>query len=113
MGSRKDGRYERAGYVLMPDGAHKRRRVYGKTWEEARKKLTELLAKSDQGIPAADTTESLGTYLAYWLEHVVSHKVRPSTVYRYSKCVNAYIVPRLGKRKLARLSVKDVRDRAR
>ncbi|HEY9439827.1 MAG TPA: hypothetical protein VIS29_14505 [Streptomyces sp.] len=36
------------------------------------------------------------------------HKVRPSTVYSYSKCVNAYIVPRLGKKKLARLSAKDV-----
>jgi hypothetical protein len=106
---RKDGRYEGAGYVLMPDGTQKRRRVYGKTWEEARKKLTEMLAKSDQGIPAADTAESLGSYLAYWLEHVVRHKVRPSTVYSYSKCVNAYIVPRLGKKKLARLSAKDVR----
>jgi integrase len=106
---RKDGRYEGAGYVLMPDGTYKRRRVYGHTWEEARKKLTELLSKSDQGIPAADTTESLSTYLPYWLEHVVSHKVRPSTVYSYSKCVNAYIVPRLGKKKLARLSAKDVR----
>ncbi|BCL20523.1 hypothetical protein GCM10017668_23660 [Streptomyces tuirus] len=35
-----------------------RRRVYGHTWEEARKKLTELLSKSDPGIPAADATES-------------------------------------------------------
>ncbi|MFF0115571.1 hypothetical protein [Streptomyces prasinus] len=48
-----------------------------------------MLAMSDKGIPAADTTESLGTYLAYWLEHVVRHKVRPSTVYSYSKCVKA------------------------
>ncbi|MEV5172163.1 hypothetical protein AB0L10_13990 [Streptomyces flaveolus] len=106
---RKDGRYEGAGYVLMPDGTQKRRRVYGHTWEEVRKKLTEMLAKSDQGIPAADTTETLGSYLAYWLHHVVRHKVRASTVYSYSKCVNAYIVPRLGKKKLARLSAKDVR----
>ena len=106
---RKDGRYEGAGYVLMPDGTQKRRRVYGKTWDEARRKLTEMLAKSDQGIPAADTTESLGTYLAYWLEYVVRHKVRPSTLYSYSKCVNAYIVPRLGKKRLAPLSAKDVR----
>jgi hypothetical protein len=60
---RKDGRYEGAGYVLMPDGTRKRRRVYGNTWEEARKKPTEMLAKSDQGIPAADTTETLGSYL--------------------------------------------------
>lgn len=106
---RKDGRYEGAGYVLMPDGTQRRRRVYGKTREEARKKLTEMLSRSDQGIPAADTTESLGTYLAYWLEHVVRHKVRASTVYSYSKCVNAYIVPQLGKKKVARLSAKDVR----
>lgn len=106
---RKDGRYEGAGYVLMPDGTQKRRRVYGRTWEETRKKLTAMLAQSDQGIPAADTTENLGSYLAYWLDHVVRHKVRASTVYSYSKCVNAYIVPRLGKKKLARLSAKDVR----
>ncbi|MER7173400.1 tyrosine-type recombinase/integrase [Streptomyces mesophilus] len=106
---RKDGRYEGAAYVLMPDGTYKRRRVYGSTWDEARQKLTEMLSKSDQHIPAADTTESLSTYLAYWLDHVVRHKVRPSTVYSYSKCVNAYIVPRLGKKKLARLSAKDIR----
>ncbi|MFG2305480.1 hypothetical protein [Actinacidiphila glaucinigra] len=48
----------------MPDGTQRRRRVYGKTREEARTKLTEMLSKSDQGIPAADTTESLGAYLA-------------------------------------------------
>lgn len=65
---RKDGRYEGAGYVLMADGTQKRRRVYGHTWEETRKKLTEVLAKSLQGIPAADTTETLGSYLAYWLD---------------------------------------------
>ncbi|MEU6519360.1 tyrosine-type recombinase/integrase [Streptomyces sp. NPDC046978] len=106
---RKDGRYEGAGYVLMPDGTRKRRRVYGNTWEEARKKLTEMLANSDKGIPAVDTTETLGSYLTYWLEHVAAHKVRASTVYSYSKCVNGYIVPRLGKKKLAQLSAKDVR----
>ncbi|MFE6554008.1 tyrosine-type recombinase/integrase [Streptomyces sp. NPDC057746] len=106
---RKDGRYEGAGYVLMPDGTRKRRRVYGNTWEEARKKLTEMLANSDKGIPAVDTTETLGIYLTYWLEHVAAHKVRASTVYSYSKCVTAYIVPRLGKKKLAQLSAKDVR----
>lgn len=106
---RRDGRYEGAAYVLTSDGTYKRRRVYGKTWEEAHRKLTDLMATSDRGMPAADVTETVGSYLAYWLEHVARHKVRPSTLHSYTKCVTAYIVPRLGKKKLGRLAPKDVR----
>jgi hypothetical protein len=44
---RRDGRYESAAYVLMPDGTSKRFRTYGRTWQEARDKLN--VAKLQEG----------------------------------------------------------------
>ncbi|MFG2999362.1 tyrosine-type recombinase/integrase [Streptomyces sp. NPDC048340] len=106
---RKDSRWEAAGYVLAPDNTRKRIHVYGTTRKEALAKLTEKIANSNRGLPVPSAQGSLGAYLTYWLEAVAVHQLRENTHARYTACINLYLVPGLGKKKLAKLSAKDVR----
>jgi len=102
---RKDGRWEGAIKVLTSDGKTKRVRVYGASRAEAHKKLTELKAKNDQGIPVADRSWLVGDYLDYWLAEVVKPTLRPSTYDRYETAIRLYLKPGLGGHQLTKLSV--------
>ncbi|WP_405804299.1 tyrosine-type recombinase/integrase [Streptomyces sp. NBC_01187] len=106
---RKDGRWEGIAYVLATDGTYKRRSVYGKTWDDAHDKLTRLKASSHSGLPIAASKLALGEYLTYWLTHVAKVKVRKTTYVNYESLVRNYIAPGLGKKKLGRLSARDIR----
>ncbi|MFE7803824.1 tyrosine-type recombinase/integrase [Streptomyces sp. NPDC057430] len=106
---RKDGRWEAAGYVLAPGNTRKRVRVYGSTRTEALAKLTERIATSNRGVPVPSAQGSVAAYLTYWLENVAVHHLRENTHTRYTACVDRYLVPGLGKKKLAKLTAKDVR----
>ncbi|MFF6801844.1 tyrosine-type recombinase/integrase [Streptomyces sp. NPDC012616] len=105
----KDSRWEAAGYVLAPGNTRKRIRVYGTTRKEALAKLTEKIAASNRGLPAPSAQGSLAAYLTYWLENVAVHHLRQNTHTRYTTCVNRYLIPGLGKKKLTKLTAKDVR----
>ena len=50
---RKDGRYGYAAYVPTTAGIDKRLQGYARSHEEARRKLTELIRRADQGMPIA------------------------------------------------------------
>ncbi|MDW4910149.1 site-specific integrase, partial [Streptomyces sp. ADMS] len=102
-------RWEAAGYVLAPGNTRKRIRVYGTTRKEALAKLTEKIATSNRGVPAPSAQGSLAAYLTYWLQNVAVHQLRENTHTRYTACVNQYLVPGLGKKKLAKLTAKDIR----
>lgn len=106
---RKDGRWEAAGYVLAPGNTSKRVSVYGITRKEALAKLTEKTAASNRGVPVVTAQGSLAAYLTYWLENVAVHQLRETTHTRYTSCVTQYLIPGLGKKKLAKLTAKDVR----
>ncbi|GAA1289765.1 site-specific integrase [Streptomyces javensis] len=106
---RKDGRWHGAAYVLTPDGTYKRRFVYGKSWDDVHEKLTRLKADSQSGIPVVTSKLSLGEFLTYWLANVARIKVRPSTYAAYETLVRIYLAPGLGKKKLARLTARDIR----
>ncbi|MFI9062642.1 tyrosine-type recombinase/integrase [Streptomyces sp. NPDC053429] len=100
---------EAAGYVLAPGNTRKRIRVYGTTRKEALAKLTEKIVISNRGVPVPSAQGSVGAYLTYWLEAVAVHQLRENTHTRYTACVNQYLAPGLGKKKLAKLTAKDVR----
>ncbi|MEU6402199.1 tyrosine-type recombinase/integrase [Streptomyces sp. NPDC046985] len=106
---RKDGRWEAAGCVLAPGNAHRRIRVYGTTRKEALAKLTEKIAASNKGVPAPSAQGSVAAFLTYWLETVAVHRLRETTHTRYTACVRLYLLPGLGRKKLAELTAKDVR----
>jgi integrase len=106
---RKDGRYGYAAYVLTTAGTLKRVQGYARSHEDARKKLTELLREADQGIPVASENWTLEEYLKYWLEHLVRVERRPKTYQGYEGVVRRYLIPELGKKRLGKLSARDVR----
>ena len=51
----------------------------------------------------------MAAYLTYWLETVAVHQLRENTHTRYTACVRLYLIPGLGRKKLAKLTAKDVR----
>ncbi|MEU6318109.1 site-specific integrase [Streptomyces sp. NPDC047009] len=106
---RKDLRWEAAGYVLAPGNTRKRVRVYGSSRTEALAKLTEKIAASNRGVPIITAQGSLAAYLTYWLENVAIHQLRETTHTRYTTVVEQYLIPGLGRKKLAKLTAKDVR----
>ncbi|SCG03722.1 Phage integrase, N-terminal SAM-like domain, partial [Streptomyces sp. MnatMP-M17] len=52
---------------------------------------------------------SVAEYLTYWLEAVAVHQLRENTHTRYIACINRYLIPGLGKKKLTKVTAKDVR----
>ncbi|CAL9355238.1 Tyrosine recombinase XerC [Streptomyces sp. enrichment culture] len=94
---------------LTPGNTHKRVRVYGTTRKDALAKLAEKIAASNRGLPVLSAQGSVAAYLTYWLENVAVHHLRENTHTRYTTCVNRYLIPGLGKKKLTKLTAKDVR----
>lgn len=105
---RKDGRWCAGAYLPVVTGGRRRVVAYGKSRQEARAKLRELLDRAARNVPATPAALTIATYLAEWLAHIRQH-VRPSTYAGYESNVRLHLVPRIGKRKLARLTVRDVR----
>ncbi len=80
---RKDGRYEVKGFVLTTTGRLERKSAYARSYDEAPKKLTELLSQSDQSIPVASESWTVAEYLTYWLLHIVREERRAETYQGY------------------------------
>ncbi|MGW3086716.1 tyrosine-type recombinase/integrase [Streptomyces sp. NPDC001108] len=106
---RKDSRWEAAGYVLAPGNTRRRVRVYGASRKEALAKLTEKIAASNRGVLIPSAQGSVAAYLTYWLDAVAVHQLRENTHTRYSAVTRLYLIPGLGRKKLAKLTAKDVR----
>lgn len=106
---RKDGRYGYAAYVPTTGGTIKRVQGYGRSHEDARQRLTELIANADRGIPVTSENWTVAEYLTYWLHHVVREDRRPKTYQGYEGVVRLHLIPHLGKKRLRKLSAQDIR----
>lgn len=106
---RKDSRWEAAGSSSPPATPAS---ASASTAPPARKpspKLTEKIAASNRGLPAPSAQGSLAAYLTYWLQNVAVHQLRENTHTRYAAVARLYLIPDLGRKKLAKLTAKDVR----
>lgn len=106
---RKDGRYHGRVYVTTTSGKRKRVSLYGQTWEDVNKLLTELRRQELQGIAQPDSDASVEEYLNYWLVEVVAGHRRPKTYQGYESVVRQHLIPGLGRKRLRRLRAQDVR----
>ncbi|GAA3948185.1 site-specific integrase [Actinomadura viridis] len=95
-------------WVTTPDGQRKRKWAYGKTRTETHEKWLKLHAAAKQG-PVATKSPTLAGYLSYWLREVVDPNLAPATAANYDMFVRLYIVPELGRKRLDKLTVQDVR----
>jgi integrase len=107
---RPDGRWEGRVWVYTTDGGEVRRSVYGATWEATHAEMTRLKADSIGGARVSVTVQTVGEYMEYWLEEIVKHRVRESTLNSYRWLYRSYVAPYLSTRKLARLRPSDVRS---
>lgn len=94
-------------WITTPEGRRQRKSVYGKTREEVHRKWLLLHEQARRG-PVAPRSPALAEYLDGWLRDVVRPNLAPATVANYDLFVRLYIVPDLGKRKLEKLTVRDV-----
>ncbi len=87
---RKDGRYGYAAFVPTTAGTFKRVQGYARTREDARRKLTELVRRADEGLPVASVNWTVAQYLTYWLRDVVRADRRPKTYQGYESVVHLH-----------------------
>jgi integrase len=105
---RKDGRWM-GRYTVHTSEGPKQRAVYGKTRDEAAKKLTRAMADRDGGILYDAGKLRTGEYFDRWLADSVRDTVRQRTYERYEQLVRVHIVPTLGRAKLKNLTPAHVR----
>ena len=102
---RQDGKWVGEATVgRRADGARDRRFVYADTREEAQEKLRKLLHERDRGLLADPAKQTLGEFLASWLQDVAKPAVRQRTYRNYAGVVKSHISPALGGIRLAKLS---------
>lgn len=106
---RSDGRWSGSYFVPTATGGRKRRYVYGSSRDEVHGKLVDLMAQVQRGLPVADTSDSVSSYLTTWLDEVAAKRVRTNTLTGYRTNVDRHIAPRIGRKKLGKLTARDVR----
>lgn len=84
-----------------------RRSIYGKTRAEVAAKLKVALREQQQGLPAPSERLTVGEFLATYLT-TIRPVVRPSTYRSYEQNIRLYLIPTLGRRRLAKLTPQDV-----
>ena len=100
---RKDGSWM-ARYTAQTPTGRKRKVLYAKSREEARRKLAEAIAERDRGLVYDSEGLTLGEYLARWLEDSVRGSVKATTYQSYGSLVRLHVCPTLGSTKLSALT---------
>ncbi|MFD2357308.1 N-terminal phage integrase SAM-like domain-containing protein [Nonomuraea ferruginea] len=94
-------------WVTTPEGKRTRKWAYGKTREETHDKWLKLHDQARKG-PVATKHETVAAFLSRWLANVVQPNREPTTYAGYEALVRLYLVPGLGKKRLDKLTVRDV-----
>jgi integrase len=96
-------------WVNTPDGSRKRKYVYGESRDVVHETWVKLHAEAHRNI-VPTSTPTLAKFLDGWLASSVRPNLAPSSVSSYETVVRWYIVPFLGSKKLAKLTVADMRS---
>jgi integrase len=103
ISKRKDGRWEaKASVGYKPDGKPDRKTVYGRTQAEVKEKLEAIKRQLATGTYTT-TKLTIAAYLEHWLSEK-QRSVKPTTAENYAICVNRFIVPRIGRVGLDKLT---------
>ncbi|HWV39253.1 MAG TPA: tyrosine-type recombinase/integrase [Vulgatibacter sp.] len=106
---KSDGRWLCSLTVGWKDGKQVRKVIYGKTRDEVHEKQVALLHTLHTGGVVATSKDSVADFMDRWIEHLEAEgRVQPRTLYGYRQYAKLYIVPGLGKLKLAKLTSKEV-----
>lgn len=105
---RSDGIWVGAVHLGYEHGKRRRKVVYGRTRRDAQEKLVRVQGDLNAGLPITTKRQTLGKFLAAWLEDVARPAVRPRTYRSYEQIVRVHILPDLGGFELTKLSPQDV-----
>ena len=97
-----------SGIASLPDGS--RKHVYGRSRDDVRRKLAEILHAIEHGTFADARGRTLGDYLDQWLAEVARPRVRPWTYAGYEVHIRRHIKPVLGRVPLDRLTPQHVQS---
>jgi integrase len=107
---RKDGRWEAVLHLGYVGGKRRKKSFYGRTQKVVRNKLLVAQRNLQQGILPAGETETVGQFLARWLEIEARPRLRPSTFQSYAGIVRIHIIPGLGRLRLAAIGPQHVQE---
>jgi integrase len=108
---RADGRYEgRVDVGRDERGKRIRRSVFGRTKAEVVEKLDGVRGKVRRGVPLVDERQTVAVYLEWWAEHVAPTTVREATAEGYRGTIRRYVIPYIGRVKLAQLAPQHVQE---
>lgn len=96
-------------WVTTPAGERKKRWAYGKTRDVVHDKYVKLLNEAKQR-PIATTVPTVENYLTYWLSEVIEPNREAQTYAQYETLARLYVIPALGRKRLDRLTVRDVQQ---
>ncbi len=91
--------------ITLADG--KRKSFYGKTRQEAARKLTAALRDLDAGLPVIGGKETVGQYLTNWLQ-ATRATIRPTTWRRYEQFIRIHALPTLDTIPLVKLTAQQI-----
>jgi integrase len=100
---RRDGSWM-ARYTVQTPTGRKRKVIYAKSHEEARKKLAQAIAERDKGIVYDSEGLTVEKYLGRWLEDSVRGSVKITTYAGHERIVWLHVRPTLGGTKLSALT---------
>jgi integrase len=99
--------YAAYAWITTPTGRRQRKYVYGKDRESVHTKWLKLLQAAKRG-PVAPTSPRLADFMERWLAETVQPDLAPTTASNYALFTRLYIGPDLGRKRLDRLTVRDV-----
>ncbi|MCL1884146.1 MAG: site-specific integrase [Defluviitaleaceae bacterium] len=104
VSQRKDGIFEaRQTFGYKSDGKPIRKSFYGKTANEALKKLEDYAKQVDNGLSLDSRSLTFGQWLDIWLREYKLQNLRPTTYDTYENLIKVRIIPELGKHPLLKL----------
>lgn len=92
-----------------PDGKRMQKYVHAKTQREARAKLDKLRAEINEYGAPLDKNVTVEQWATHWIETVCRPTLKPSGLRTYESCVRKWIIPTIGKKRLAQLRPSDLR----
>ncbi|MER8161724.1 site-specific integrase [Streptomyces sp. NPDC094472] len=106
---RSDGRYQAAVYVPQPDGTTKRKFAYGNDYDECDAKRRKLIERVQNGVPTPTRDMTMGDWFDYWLTSIVKPSLSDGSHRTYESAVRLHLRPRLGRKVMLKLGVKELR----
>jgi integrase len=99
------------GSVELPprDGKRRRREVTSMDYEKCLRKLRQLRRDIEDGMEPVTDRTTVEKWLTEWLDTIIKRDVKPTTHATYTSTVNAQIVPRIGSKRLGKITPRDVR----